>query len=322
MLSIQELDEADSNWNNRLLGTKTGTLIQTKEYGESRRKLFGIKPKFITFSTPNGQIVAQLLALKTPKRGKKLFRSIPRLNPFQVLSWKFGPVIIDNSFKNEILESFTNFLKSKKKFSGSVHPLESELLFKESSNFKKENLGTFIIDLTPKLDTILHNTDKKSVRKNIERSQERGVKIKLVETDKYIEKYGELLNNHRNKNNLPKFDTNLLSKGIKDLKKVGQIGFLAFFQDTDEPIGGIFISTFNKYINEWGIARSELDQEKKLYSLDLLRWKIIEYGVEKKCKYYDLSGIKLLDKNQKEKGIYQNKKKWGGMELQYPLYYK
>ena len=69
-------------------------------------------------------------------------------------------------------------------------------------------------------------------------------------------------------------------------------------------------------MNEWGVARSSIDYEQKLYSQDLIKWKIIEWGIENKMNWYDLSGINPNPVNSKERGILQYKKKWGGEKVQ------
>ena len=72
------------------------------------------------------------------------------------------------------------------------------------------------------------------------------------------------------------------------------------------------------YINI--IARTTIDTEEKLYSQDLMKWKIIEWGIENKQKYFDLTGFNPNPISEKEKGILRYKKKWGGKKynvLQY-----
>ena len=68
---------------------------------------------------------------------------------------------------------------------------------------------------------------------------------------------------------------------------------------------------------EGGIVRSEVDAEKKLYSQDLIKWKIIEWGIENKMMYYDLAGYNPNPQDQKEAGIKRYKQKWGGVEHNY-----
>ena len=59
------------------------------------------------------------------------------------------------------------------------------------------------------------------------------------------------------------------------------------------------------------------DRIENLYSQDLIKWKIIEWGIENKMKYYDLAGFNPNPISKKEEGIIQFKKKWGGQIHQY-----
>jgi len=84
-----------------------------------------------------------------------------------------------------------------------------------------------------------------------------------------------------------------------------------------KPIGGLLFSFLNKYIIEAGVARSKYDSINKLYSQDLIKWKIVEWGIHNKMKYYDLAGVNPNPTSEKEKGILRYKKKWGGQRHEY-----
>ena len=79
------------------------------------------------------------------------------------------------------------------------------------------------------------------------------------------------------------------------------------------------ITTFNGYVNEFGIVRSKRDYSAKLYSQDLLKWKVIDWSISKNFRYYDLTGVSPNSTNEKELGIYRYKKKWGGELMKYNL---
>ena len=90
------------------------------------------------------------------------------------------------------------------------------------------------------------------------------------------------------------------------LRPLGFTGFLAWKNGL--PVGSIMVSFFNNYVNEWGVARSDLDRDEKLYSQDLIKWKIIEWGNNNKFRYFDLTGANPNPKNSKEEGIFRYKK--------------
>lgn len=326
MISVEIDNTPDVDWNDRLKNSKFGSIYQTTEYAQYVELQLKLKPIFLKF-VQNGEIIAQLLIFQSFKGRRKLAKYFGRGTIYSITSkvafvlpkyinWNYGPVIFKTEFTNQILDKFGNLLISwNSKFDGSVHPLDYNCDFPERFSFRRNNFGTFVIDLNQDLEKILSNTDKKSVQKNIERSQERGVTITEIKLEKDIIIYYELLNKHRESSNLILYSKQDVVNGFKMLKPVGQKGFLAWHNNT--PVGGIMFSSFNRYINEWGIARSKIDTELKLYSLDLLRWKIIEWGVQNDCLYYDLTGVKIENRSSKEESLFRNKSKWGGRLISY-----
>ncbi|MEO9277732.1 MAG: hypothetical protein ABI340_08170 [Nitrososphaera sp.] len=308
----------DADWNKRLLSSEFGSIFQTVEYGEYEKTISNSQPQYLKFRHESN-IVGQILLFKVRGGKGKLTKFIPRIK----WVWTHGPVVFDSSYYAVISEHLFDFLKFKK-FEGTPHPQDKKLfMLQEKYNLKKEETATFIIDLNQELLTILKNTDKKSVQKNIERAYERGVTVNEISTEEHIKYYSDILNQYRESSSLPGYTYEQIKKAFSLAKYVGNgTGFLAWYDKV--PIGGIFISAFNGYINEWGIARSNIDTEKKLYAQDLLRWKIIEWGKKKGCRFYDLSGVKYPEEQQstKEKGIFQNKKKWGGELTPYPIFKK
>ena len=325
-LEIQE--EPSKDWNEFLLKSEFGTIYQTKEYAAYSKSLLKFKPKYMKFFDSTGSVIGQLLLFETFRGRRKTAKFFGRGRIYSCLSkignifpqeaiWISGPVVSDVCNNKVVMKLLGDFIMEKKyKFCGSVHPLNNSCFFPESFNFLSKNLGTFLIDLKLGKEKIFKNSDKHSVQKNIERSRKRGVKITKVDNKKDLVTYYELLHEFRKANHLQPYSYEDVVKGYDFLKNVGQIGFLAWYDEI--PIGGIFVSTFNGYINEWGIARSSLDSEKNLYSIDLLRWTIIEWGIENKKNYYDLSGVEIENRNIKEEGIFRNKKKWGAILIEYP----
>ncbi len=205
-------------------------------------------------------------------------------------------------------------------FTGSIHPLDDQKTTFDDLRIKKYYWGTFIIDLTLDKEKLWLMLDKKSARKNVERAKERGITITKMESSSDLKVYQELLKGTKSMLNLPDLNFADASEEWEYFRNMGQIGFLAWKGEI--PLAGISISTFNNYINEWGVARSEYDAENKFYSQDLLKWHIIEWGSENGFNYYDLSGVNPNPKDKKEEGIYLYKKKWGGTFMNYSIYFK
>ena len=316
-MTLEINDKPDSSWNKRLTNSRFGTIFQTIEYANFVEKK-GWKPIYLIFTNKKGDIVGQLLLYDTPRFNKKdtvrkFLKKIPGSKK-SIFRWVYGPVVFNDEFRNDILTNLRKYLLSKNcKVIGSEQPLSNLGLASLGSPFKLQKWGTFLINLSEDVSTLWSKLDKHSARKNIERSEKRGVVVREMNQHD-LEKYHILLKETKSKVN---WDINFeeVSTLWNLLKPVGFSGFLATLDNT--PVGGILVSFFNNYINEWGIARSELDTNSKLYAQDLLKWKIIQWGIENKCSYYDLTGANPNSQDEKERGIFRYKKKWGGNFVQY-----
>lgn len=303
-LSVEISDEVPDHWNDFLLENKTGIIHNTKEYA-SYAPNEDQNPKFFRIVDSIGNIKLQVLLLENTKQ-LKLRKILTKFTSKfgEIIKWSYGPA----TESKDATTSFFNYLKNtKKRVYGLTHPLSSI----KQTEFNSIKWGTFLIDLSNEKMEIFSKIDKKSGRKNIERSLERGVKIEEI-TDKSILEYLELYNQTKKKAGGIETTIEQIENFWKLLKPIGFSGFLA--RKDGNCVGGILFSHFNKYINELGVARSSEDYSNKLYSQDLIKWKIIEWGIEHKMHWYDLSGFNPYPQTTKEEGILRYKKKWGGQE--------
>jgi len=312
MISVVALSKPDPNWNKRLFDSKIGTIFQTKERGEYDAK--NIQPIYLLFKDENDVIVAQNL-IKVYERFSnnnnkgKLLNKIPTSRK-KLYSWVYGPVIFKKDLSKEIFVALKDFLISEKcAVDGWVNLLfcgNPEIL---SKNYTVQKWGTFLIDLTKSKEEVYNKISKHSGRKNIERSIKRGITVEEI-TDSSLREYHTLINKMKKNDGreTSKFE-NLLERW-KIYKPIGYSGFLA--KKDDEVLGGLLFSYVNGQILEAGVARSEIDRKNHYYSQDLIKWKIIEWGIENNLKYYNLTGFNPNPITEKEKGILRYKEKWGG----------
>ncbi len=317
MISIQVNDLPDSRWNQRLIDSGFGTVYQTKEWAELM-EYQGYKPRFLHLNK-NGKIVGQLLIteiskLKNNRKIGKIFTKLTH-SKYTTYKWRNGPVIFDLSLHSDSYIKLEEFFVSQNcRVSGTEHPL----LPGPVSKLQKLTItpwSTFLIDLSKPKQELYDKIDKHSGRKNIERAIKREVQIEEI-TEKSLQDYFTLLiESKQESDSKPSFEN--LKNVWRLLKPLGYSGFLA--KKNDKPIGGLLFSFINNFIIEAGVARSKFDQIQKLYSQDLIKWKIIEWGISKKMKFYDLSGVNPNPTSEKEKGILQYKKKWGGKTFNYSI---
>lgn len=315
MIVIEENDKGDSEWNNRLLSSNLGIISQAREVSEHYVDKGGI-PKFLKFLDDNKKIIGQLLIVEYPRFNSNSIKqnlvNFPGIKK-SVFEWVYGPTIFDNQKASEVYKVLGHYLISKKcRVSGWQHPLSTNGINGIGKNFKLKKWGTFLIDLNQELKEIYKKLDKHSAQKNIERANNRGVKIEEINENNIPEFFDVYLETHDDGKSRDEYCEDQI-KYWKIAKPLGLSGFLA--KKNNQAVGGLFFSYFNKHILEGGVARSHIDTKYKLYSQDLIKWKIIEWGVENKMRFFNLAGFNPNPESEKEKGIYRYKKKWGGQEF-------
>ena len=302
---IRNEKECPSDWNKNLINSPMGNVYNTFEYSNYGKDILNWKPSFFSIINSTGELLSQAVIFTIPSSlKKKIFSRIQN-----TIRWRYAPVFFS---KEHVIIAHTflkHIFKLEKNIDGSFHPFFNGTL--DNIKLKKEKRSTYIIDLQNSKDSINKKFDKKSVLNNIRRAQERGVEIHEINNDS-ISEYTKLLNDYRSSSNNTTYSDREVLELWKLLEPVGFKGFIASKDGIN--IGGITFSTFNGYLNEWGIARSEKDTNEKLYAQDLLKWKIIEWGIQNNQKYFDFSGFNPTPQNKKEEGILRYKKKWGGKQ--------
>jgi len=304
--AVDSNDSPPHDWNNFLLKSDTGTIYNTADYAKYAEKWLGWKPQFLRLVDSKGNIVLQNLLFEYNRGLKKVPDPIRKIYQrfYKILRWNYGPV----ATSQDSITHFFEYLKTTKKHVyGMTHPFTNL----SDINFSKQKWATFLIDLHKTKQDLYENLEKNSARKNIERSIERNVTVEEI-TDKSVDEYNCLLRNYKDPEGKEHFDPNGMHDFWQILKRAGFAGFLA--RKGGIPIGGLMFSFFNKYINEWGVARSHIDTDQKLYSQDLIKWKIIEWGIDNNMNWYDLTGFNPNPISKKEEGLLRYKKKWGGKQ--------
>jgi len=318
MITLDVSENPDKEWNDRLRKSCLGTIYQSKEMGIFYKKINTI-PRFLQFKNSKDEIVGQLLlsiSSRFKKKGLKgkFFQKSPFLKK-KVFQWTYGPIVFDSNYKEKIYSVLGKHLISEKcRVVGWENPLSPSSISSLGKTFHNQKWCTFLIDLNKNIEDIFSNIDKHSGRKNIERSIKRGVTIEEI-NEKTLEDYNNLLKTMRPE--IPEEETgfNRLFEWWRLFKPLGYSGFLA--KKDNEIIGGLLFSFFCNHIIEGGLVRSTKDLNENLYSQDLIKWKIIEWGQKNNMKFYNLAGVNPNPQSKKEEGILRYKKKWGGVKYNY-----
>jgi lipid II:glycine glycyltransferase (peptidoglycan interpeptide bridge formation enzyme) len=174
----------------------------------------------------------------------------------------------------------------------------------------KREYKTIYIDLTKDKNEILAAADRHSVQKNISRAIRRGVEVRDITNDNsLLYEYAKML--FKSKSDLMIADKtfNEYHDEILDLVSDGKFNVLmAFWVGLPIAAVGCVISAVE--IREKYLTRNYINDELKLYGVDLLRWNIIILGQSLGCSVYDMGGI--MDTSDKLRNIARNKLKWNG----------
>lgn len=330
MITLEIKNEPDEHWNDRLLETNFGTSSQIKEASIKYEKE-NWKRIFLKFFDSKGEIVGQMLLAEFSRFADhqhktktlihkvkflpKLMEKIPILKN-KVYRWAYGPVIFDQSKNQEIYQSLSQFLleNNNHQVAGWQHPFLTNGVSILKNQFKLIPWSTFIIDLNQDKDVLFHNIEKDSGRKNIRKAEKKGIIVEEV-NEKNLYDYFILLRKSKGERGGKSQDFQHFLQTWKNLKPTGRTGFLA--RKDGNAISGLLFSSICGHIIEGAVVRSKEDYENKFYSQDLVRWKIIEWGVDNNMKYYNLAGFNPKPNSPKEEGIMRYKKKWGGKRYDY-----
>lgn len=316
MISLEVYEKPDSDWNNRLLQYGLGNHNQTKERGIHFERQ-GKTPLFLHFVDNKGNIIAQLLLAKSQRfeqktMTRKILKKLPGLKKM-LYFWIYGPIIFEPSKSSLVYSELGRFLLSKNcRVFGTTNPMVSSDISSLRKNFQIKEWATYCIDLKKSKEEIYEKISKHSGRKNIERSIKKGVTIEEI-NEKSLLEYSKFIESEK---------TTDFESGYKRalawwrlMEPLGRSGFLARWNE--KIVGCLLFYYFNNVIIEGGVVRSSLDTENKLYSQDLIKWKILEWGMEHKMRFYDLSGHNPYPETKKEEGIKRYKAKWGGKKETY-----
>lgn len=316
MIRLEISQKCDSKWNENLLKSGLGTIFQTEERGKFL-EINNNQVYFLKFFNSNEILVGQLLVNKinrfdSKNLKSKFLKNLPRLKN-NILNWTYGPIIFDINYSDEIYVELNKFINSEKAVPNAwTHPIQPGNPIILKKNLQVIPWGTYMINLNHSPEEIYKKIDKSNARKNIERSIKRGVEIEEI-TEKTLDDFFDLVLESRTFSVDQEHERKMLHKRWKIFKPLGFSGFLAKRSET--YVGGLMFSYVNGHIIESGVARSTMDTQEKLYSQDLIKWKIIEWGSLNKMKFFNLAGFNPNPKTNKEQGIQQYKKKWGGDEF-------
>lgn len=313
-MSVSIQNQLPTGWDEFLLAAR-GTYHQSS-HNVAYLEPLGFEPWFLTAESQTNGREGQLLAfLTTPLHAASLGTSLEPLAAIgkriaPVLQAMYGPITSDYQAYAALVmkiaeqaraQGATAFIKP--------HPLQDRPEAFAAAGFEAKPCATFIIDLSRPRDGLWQGLDS-SARRKVKNAQAAGIQTRIVDASQTVAAYFDIVTENRKRNKLAPYAEKSNWGMWHSFQRGG--GRLMVAEKEGEVLGGIMISTFGGYVNEWSPSVCQKALEEKWYVGDALHWAVIEWAQQNGCTHYDLTGVAVEPANDKEKGIYGFKQKWGG----------
>lgn len=339
-ITVSEVDPREINWDSLIGSVPEGTVYQTTYWARYLEKYAKIKPLFFIAKGEKNEILASLFLYRT-NAFKRLLRlgvlgnlASKVINKFiPVFTWNFGPLIYDKYNYDEIFEYFIGDIIRRlsrkgmillRQISVPIHG-DREYMTKAHNilmnlNFCQKQISTILINLRKKESELWANLNH-SARKAIKKTDALKLNISLMTREK-ADDYYRILMESRKRSRIelpPNYPNSIMWDELGGERKI--LNVISASKDNN-LLGAIGILNFNGIIFETGPAQSDYSFKNKIYVHDMLKWLIIKNGKAMGARLYDLCGIFLNPKNEKERNLNRFKEKWGGDKFVYNRYNK
>lgn len=316
---------APSNWDDFVKNTPDGTLYQTTVWARYLQKYYSARPIFLSVKN-NDELVGGLLVFIESKYQNFLSKNFFSQLTTQIsgrfahhLQWVHGPLLLKKSAKTSINYALALAIKKYRiKTISGISCFRHDII--TNSLIRSEPWSTFLIDLQNSDNKLFLSLEKK-LRKNITRTEKKGVIVKKVTSCSDLIRYCKFY--VHNKGRIPSINFRKYFKNMVDAWDIlRQKSYLEIFfaEYNGRIISGISVWGYNFIAHEAAISRSNYEKKHKIYTQDLLKWRAILHAKSNGFRWFDLSGATLFPKNSKDAGILKYKQKWGGQQVKYYRY--
>ncbi len=312
-----------SEWNARIAGAtgESFALYHTTHWADRLADLLGFRPRYFQLCEDGQPRIALVGFTGWPEGGwrPQLRYALRLLTRGRRGFWWYGQPVVWGDPEPALVQHFVTSLKSyledhRLHFQSGQWSVRNEELL--PSDWARHRWATLKIDLEPSLDELKRNL-KPAARKEIRKSEERGVTVERLTDPAAIQAYGRFA---------------VECARARDNQSVEASHFLSawqflrsspFFYETfvarhnGEPIAGLSVWGDQRTVMEMGSFQSQRGFDEKLGGPDLIKWRIIEWAQAASIRYFDLAGISPAPTSPKEENIRRFKEKWGGTYSEY-----
>jgi len=329
-IKIQVLEKPDKNWDKRVI-ENNGDIYQTITYAKVQEKCLNMESEFLLV-IKDSKIVGQLVVTYGPRFAKYLRRRSKRVHNFFARHFKIytfvkGPIIIDKKLKKEIYECILDYLDKNKHGCFMAQDLslpikEEESIYKlfYEKGFYSDSWGTVIIE-TSKSEEDLFSSISRNQRRQIKKALQIGLKVKEAKTKKDYNKIIKIINEMCRQNKIFVHPNEYYHSLFEVFNSTSSIK--TFYIEYNKKL----IATASVYLTGKKAARAFVGHTKsslqeKIPGMPFIEWFVIKWVRNNGYFTYDLTGIRPLSEDSKERGIKEYKLRWGGREIHYPYFSK
>ena len=328
MIRVVEADSTDkSDWNRLLVQKKESFVFQSISWGRFVSEYIGSAVTNWLAMDEEDNCVGLMLTVRECRARDKFFErplqkiTMPILRRFagEVLVLG-GPIVLQDSLARDVVTAFANHVTNLVKESGPLAvakvilpKLSGELesaygLAFRKFGFAEDIAHTMIIDLTVGEER-LYSSLAASARKALRKAKDDVVVSKISSVDELVPVY-EMCKSVRANANLRTFS---FENWSRMWEKLGPENAIHMFvaRSGEEMLSCLGLWAFNQTLHEF--ASVQTPRARGLFCGDLLKWEVMRWGVRNGYVEYDLAGVNCSpDAPEKERKIYQFKRKWGG----------
>lgn len=336
-MKIIEVHPTDkTQWDNFFKSTGEGNICQSFYWAELIEQLDNAQPIFLKTFDDEGDVSYLLLFRKKRwnRDGNNTFNKLCGYF-YQWIEWMDGPVFLTND-NEKIVSSINLYLSWIENYSIAhkqilfatghfarqskyANSSEIESIFRQNE-YNCGKWGTYLTDLT-KTDDEIWNGIHKSARTKIRKCARYDLQFeKIKDYENYIL---NIYNPSREKRLHDKLtvDPPFSRKIFNESNENGYSYWVA--RSKDRIIyANIGLYIYDNVATQMASIITMDALEKKIPAQDFIHWELLKYAKNQGCHIYDVAGVNPHPANQKEEGIREFKKKWGGIYVEYNMYDK
>ena len=320
-------------WNDLLQRVPAGTIFQTTHWAAYWASYLGAAPQFLVVREGD-RVVAQLLVLEMLKGHESLRGSIaaplvPLLRPLlKVLTWREGPVIYDESRREEALRMCLREVQRLAKARGVTRLEEAYLPLAQPCNgmeqqvfsefgYAMERRATVRVNVHQPLEQLWDHLEKDVARTPVRKAQRQQVVVRQLRGREGLDVFYGLVVAWRREHGFPPYAFDRYVKMASAFER-----HCAFFlaEHQGEALAGAGLWHFNGQAHLFPPVQSRSARQRSIYAGDYLSWEMIRWCQMQGLLIYDLSGISPAPTSEAEAGIRRFKEKWGGEVIEYPVF--